>query len=337
MPKKDFYHEETKEQYLKIASNKTSPKALFAAICDRETEMDVDFGEMTREQAVTILASLGYVSIVTCRSMATAANNYRRWYAQNILHRNDNLADQIQQEDPITAKEMDIRDAMRKALFLSWEDVASELTDYDYENGDPTAAILALNWLGFRVPAAVTLKEEQVDWQHGWIFDEQGKKDREIEEDILGVFKKYKTTETAFRKRNNLEHVGKIDNGYFIHRMDVKNTKRDNHKPFDVSYANRLIAHAAADFEEKRGFPSRLSSSNVYLSGCLRRVHELKRPKVGLYNWDPLYKPELKRLMGNQNMPVADIEAMHKEYSMAFRLYFGADDYYPYQWKKPEQ
>ena len=246
-----YYNEDVKLKYLDEMKNPGTQKSIFRMSAPYEKQADKDIAEMDRKDVIEILKRFNHVNILTARSLCVAFNHYYKWYKANILK-------QYSTQEPITIRELDMYEAMQKSLFQSWKEVMSELVDYDYQNGDPTAPVLALNWLGFKTASALSLTDEQVDWKNGLIYNLKHKLlIKDIDPEIMHIFEQYKTTEFGTRKRNHIEHVEKYDNGLFIYKMDVKNTARDTTQKQDHTNISHLIAKAALNRKESRGTHNR--------------------------------------------------------------------------------
>ena len=323
----EYYNNEVKTEYLESLRAKGTQEqisAVFSAFKSEEEKAGADLGAMSAEQALGIYQGTNPINLASIRTQLASINAYRHWYWERygVQYPNDPVN--------LTPDRVNISTSMENVFVASWTDIMDELhqINYDFDQGYETAPVLALNWLGFKTSEAVLLKEEQVDLKRRVICDERGKVlVNGWEPEILGVLQAYKNTPKANRKRRHDEQVYMVRTGYFIHRMDTRNSKKPIDKPQSVNTVARLIKNAAAEYKGKTGKESKMNSINVRYSGQYHRLHEYLRDKTveeALYDLDVQF--EMKRIMGNMEMSAKDILFMHKKYEVAFVHYYGSND-----------
>ena len=175
---------------------------------------------------------------------------------------------------------------------------------YNLDNGDATAALITLLWLGFRLPKAFEFKANQVDTVNGLIFDENH---------ILI----YRNVEPKYLKVLRRYHDAALPdpNGCFI---TLKKTHQPVYSVNGTITGGKLIGDIAKKYELATRHPIPFTPSTLYYSGLYNRLHEYMRQNPDIT--DKAVKKQIRQIANTPNGELYKVMFMYNKYKEAFRL-----------------
>ena len=316
-----MYNAEIKQKYLEQlkTGNQGRLNASYEATFNQseayEKQADKDLGELHKDIIVSYLNNASFINYQTAYARAMTVNRYRSWYSHETGFPDCDWRPIDVQQD------IDFVTACKTKLYTSFDEILEDLraVDYDFLRGDEAAPAICLAWLGFKVPEILSLKNDCVNLQKGFITDETGAIIvKDMPADILQVLRDYKSVKESYRILNGKQHVRQLDTGYFIHKMVRRNSTRGG-KVLSGQLYDRLD-DVKRQYEVQFGEGScKLSPlENVWTSGCFHRLYQLE--KNGLDIYDKSNFPVLQRVLQGAENKMYGTRYVYTQYKKAFNL-----------------
>ena len=273
-----MFNQEIKERYIQArpASMTREYNSYFAGSEQFENKFGKDVAEFTAPEIDELFRSYGFLEPDTVRNRLARFSSYAAWYQENI-------GGGLNCYKGYDVSTFPFAEYFNPTLIRSPELLCNMLRQvYDADSGQPVLAALCFAWLGIESGDAVLLRKEQVDAEHGKIFDQTGaiivNSMPDCIRDLLYVYSK---TQSATRVQNQTFTVYAEDIGYFMKRMKSANSEKKS-GPYSKAQMTVYLAELRAKFAELYGEEAAtpLNYSNVLRSGRFYRLHELAKSGV---------------------------------------------------------
>lgn len=309
-----YYNDAIKQEYLCGRSSPNGIKTVFAKTKPLEERYGMDIAELQQETLISFLNENCPMGLATARLFTTRLRAYISWYRDKFPRDYPSIAD-------VNVRSLDFSTRMRENYVPNLKALLDEFEFYNFDEGNQVAPLIMLCWLGFPVTESCEILESQIDLKNGIIFGKDGYVIvRDIPQEILSIFRRYKAVSEAKIQRGQLETWYVVDSPYFIRYMKPLNSNRnDEGKPYDQSYYTYANKKAKDEYEAKTGKKSKMVTNDVYWSGMLYRLHQYMLSNPDIRSRDAEYK--IKAIMRvNSQVSMSDILRFYDMYKRAFNL-----------------
>lgn len=276
----DFmYNADIKERFLQSESkNLRYTQEGFRKAEPFETEHGKDLAEMTKEEAVTMMNSIGIIEDSSIRSTLTAFKNYVIWCEENHVFTTIGRGFAV-----LKPTDIDISESIKAGLFQNDFDFLTTLrTLRAFDEGYPEPPVLCLAWLGLKIKEILALQDGDVNMETRTISINGNAIACGFSDAIAQVLQEFIDCKVSERdhKTGWRQVIKDYSTDYFLKRMLPKGS-RDFGKPIGYSQIAAALSRLNAKLIDA-GKPPRLKFENVWNSGRYYQMWEAEQSGVDI-------------------------------------------------------
>lgn len=313
-PGDSMYNQEIKERFLEESSkNIRYSTEGFRKVEEAEIKAGKDIAEMTKEESLATLKSMGIIEDSSLRSFLSTFKNYAKWCQDNHVFESTPGGFMV-----LKSSEIDLSDGIRNTLLQSDLDLLTTLQLVrEFNEGYPEPPALCLAWLGLKAKEIIALTDDDVDMERQTITVDSQVVVTGFPNAIAQVLQQYIDCKVSERDhRTGWRQVIKdYSTGMFLKKMLPRGSKEFG-KPYGYSQITAAVSKLNAKLIDD-GNPGRLKFDNVWNSGRYYKLWETEQSGVDVTK--PANRPIVEEILHSSKSYYNAIR-MYKAYKKAFGL-----------------
>lgn len=305
-----MYNRELKERYIATRTDKTQQgyRSLFEYSGDFEQKMQKDIAEFSCSEFAEMLETWGFSEPENIRSRQAMIAPYADWYIQEVGLAGHHIRDYDLFSFPYAKLFM-------STLTVEPDELIYKITRiFELDSAQSAIPALCFAWLGINKKDALALKKNQIDFETGKIYAENGDVVvNQVPKCMLEALMVYDQTKKAVRVHAYSVPVFADETEFFIKRMRYEvSEKRPGMlgvKELDNSI-ELLRKKYREQFGEEAATP--LNYTNVQRSGNFYRLHELAKSGVDVFSMKN--KDLVRSILGQSKRYHKDNMVMYRAY-----------------------